>query len=319
MKQNHLIRISTRNLPRQTWLEMRRGAIGGSDAAAILGLHPYSSPYSVWADKTGRLPDKPDNEAMRLGRDLEEYVAARWREATGKRTHRVHAMLYNRELPFAHANIDRWVVGENAGLECKTTSVLNLKRFKGGDYPDRYYAQCVHYMAVTGAARWYLAVLVLNQGLFHYVIERDEEEIAALLRQERAFWALVESNTPPQADGASATGEALKSIYAGGGGEIELAGQEALLDRYAELNAKKAETEKQLERIKQELMAKLQNAECAVCGDWTVTWKPVTRRTLDAQALRQAFPQVPVEKFTRASVSRVLRIAKRGGKGGAAQ
>ncbi len=317
MKQKRLIRISTKNLPRQSWLEMRRGAIGGSDAAAIMGLHPYSSPYSVWAEKTGRLPDKTDNEAMRLGRDLEEYVAARWREETGKKTYRVRAMLYNREIPFAHANIDRWVVAENAGLECKTTSVLNLKHFKGGDYPDRYYAQCVHYMAVTGAARWYLAVLVLNQGLFHYVIERDEEEIAALLRQERAFWALVESDTPPRTDGTSATGEALKSIYSGGGGAIELSGQEALFDRYAALSAKKSETEKELEQLKQELMAKLQNAESGGCGDWTVTWKPVTRRTLDTKALLQAVPQA--EDFYRASVSRVLRIAKKERKDGMAQ
>ena len=72
-----LIRVSTIGMSREKWLEARRSAIGGSDAAAIIGLNPYSSPYSVWADKTGRLPDKPDNEAMRLGRDLEEYVSSR--------------------------------------------------------------------------------------------------------------------------------------------------------------------------------------------------------------------------------------------------
>lgn len=68
-------KVSTVGMSREDWLEQRRHTIGGSDAAGIIGLSKWSSPVSVWADKTGRLPDKPDTEAMRLGRDLEGYVA----------------------------------------------------------------------------------------------------------------------------------------------------------------------------------------------------------------------------------------------------
>ena len=53
-------------------------SLGGSDVGAVLGMNPYRSPYSVWAEKTGRLPPKEDNEAMRQGRDLENYVAERF-------------------------------------------------------------------------------------------------------------------------------------------------------------------------------------------------------------------------------------------------
>lgn len=304
-----LIRVSTKAMARERWLEARRGSLGGSDAAAVLGLNPYASPYSVWAEKTGRVPDKTDNEAMRLGRDLEGYVAVRWQEETGKKTRRVNAMLYNRAIPFAHANIDRWVVGENAGLECKTTSVLNLKQFKGGAYPERYYAQCLHYMAVTGAARWYLAVLVLNKGLLCFTVERDEEEIAALLRREEAFWRLVQSDTPPEPDGSAATEEALRRVYPGGGAAIELTGQEALLERYAALTAKKGDAEAELAQIRQTLMEKLGDAENATCGDWRVSWKTQTRRSLDMEALQSAYPQLA--PFYRSTESRVLRIAKK--------
>ncbi len=62
-------------LTHEQWLAERRKSIGGSDAAAIVGMNHYVTPYMLWADKTGRLPDKPDNEAMRQGRDLEQYVA----------------------------------------------------------------------------------------------------------------------------------------------------------------------------------------------------------------------------------------------------
>ena len=127
----------------------------GIFAAGIIGLSKWSSPVSVWADKTGRLPDKPDTEAMRLGRDLEGYVARRWMEATGKKVRRLNAMLYNELYPFAHADIDREVIGERAGLECKTTSTLDVKQFQGVEFPVKYYVQCVHYLAVTGYDRWY--------------------------------------------------------------------------------------------------------------------------------------------------------------------
>lgn len=77
--------ISTAKMSREEWLEERRKSIGGSDAAAVIGMSRFASPYTVWMDKTGRLPEKEDTEAMRIGRDLEEYVAKRFEEASGKR------------------------------------------------------------------------------------------------------------------------------------------------------------------------------------------------------------------------------------------
>lgn len=46
---------------RAEWLQWRRGGLGGSDIAGVLGLSPWSSPWSVWADKVINRTD--DNEA----------------------------------------------------------------------------------------------------------------------------------------------------------------------------------------------------------------------------------------------------------------
>lgn len=74
-------KISTKGMSREEWLMRRRKTIGGSDAAGIVGLSRWTSPFSVWADKTGRAAEKEDTEAMRQGRDLEDYVAAAgWRK-----------------------------------------------------------------------------------------------------------------------------------------------------------------------------------------------------------------------------------------------
>ena len=67
--------VCTENMTRDEWIKFRKNYIGGSDAAAIIGLNPFVTPYSLWAEKTGRLPEREDNEAMRQGRDLEQYVA----------------------------------------------------------------------------------------------------------------------------------------------------------------------------------------------------------------------------------------------------
>ena len=72
-------------------------------------------------------------------------------------------------------------------LECKTTFSLDLKQFNGVEFPVQYYAQCIHYLAVTGADRWYLAVLAYGRGFFTFTLERDQAEIDALMAAEADF------------------------------------------------------------------------------------------------------------------------------------
>ena len=53
---------------------------------------------------------------MRQGCDLEEYVARRFMEETGKKVRRVNSIFYMEENPFMLANVDRLIVGENCEL-----------------------------------------------------------------------------------------------------------------------------------------------------------------------------------------------------------
>ena len=94
-------KASTLNLTHDEWLERRRQSIGGSDAGAVLGLNKYNSPYALWAEKTGKVipEDISDNEAVRLGNDLEEYVAKRWQEATGKKLRKDNHIYTNKITP----------------------------------------------------------------------------------------------------------------------------------------------------------------------------------------------------------------------------
>lgn len=290
---NGVHRIPTNAMTRDQWLAIRRESIGGSDAAAIAGLNEWASPYSVWADKTGRVKDKPDNEAMRQGRDLEEYVARRWCETSGKKVKRVNAILRCGDYPFAHANVDRWVVGENAGLECKTTSVLRLKEFRGGHYPDTYYAQCVHYMAVTGADRWYLAVLVLGRDFCSFVIERDQEEIDALMCMEKEFWKHIEQDTPPPVDGTGVTTDAIHAIYSHSDTKtVDLFGMESTFALYQKAKEALRESEMVVRKYENAIKERLGKAESGSVGRYTATWKNQTRSSFDLKRFSEDHPEI---------------------------
>lgn len=51
--------VKTTELSRQDWLEVRKSGIGGSDAAAAVGLNPFKSQTELWLEKTGRGADLP--------------------------------------------------------------------------------------------------------------------------------------------------------------------------------------------------------------------------------------------------------------------
>lgn len=304
-----LTKISTKNMSHEEWLEHRRKSIGGSDAAAIVGLNKYASPYSVWADKMGKLPPKEDSEPMRLGRDLEEYVAQRFTEATGKRLRKENNILINPDFPFAHANVDRMVIGADAGFEAKTTSALNLKKFKNGEYPENYYAQCVHYLAVTGCKRWYLGVLILGVGFEWFVIERDEDEIAALMKAEAEFWSYVKDGIPPMVDGSKATTEAISTTYAESDSRcVNLMAYEQDLKEYTTLSQLLDDVKEQRDEVANRIKNYMGEADRGESGRYKVTWSSSVRCTFDHKRFAADHPKLDLTQYYKATPTRTFKI-----------
>ena len=308
---------STRDMSREAWLEKRRLSIGGSDAGTLLGLNPHTSPYALWAEKTGKVvpEDISDKEAVRVGNDLEQYVADRWMEKTGKKCRKANHFFYNSDYPFAHANIDRDVIGEKAGLECKTTSSWEiLQQCKEGKYPDTWYAQVTHYMMVTGAERWYLGVLVLGKGFYEFTIERNEAEIKALAVAEEAFWSRVKSNTPPPLDGTEATQTALKTVLGDSrsGQGTDLAGVGNHVDMYCMLRDRIKEMEAELNEHQAIIMQYMGSAEKGTYGKATVSFKSQTRKSFDRKSFEAANGPIADVFFTE-STSRPFRVTVKKG------
>lgn len=304
--------VNTFKMPHSEWLEHRRNSIGGSEASTIVGLNPYNSLYALWADKKGLLPEKCDNEAMRQGRDLEEYVAKRFCEKTGKKVRRTNFMYLHDDYDFISANVDREVVGENAGLECKTTSVLNKSDFENGEVPLTYYCQCQHYMAVMGYERMYLAVLVLNKGFYDFVIERNNEEITTLIKEEKAFWnKYIIGDDIPEVDGSEATEKALDEIYPESlFQQVNIADKQNIVNKLIEIKNTISDCKKIEEQYKQELQLALGDAEKGITETHLITWKTQTSNRVDSTRLKKELPDI-YNNYLKSTTSRVFRVDER--------
>ena len=301
--------VSTLNLDKESWLKYRKQGIGGSDAGAVCGLNPYRTAIQVYYDKTSDLIEDVDNEAMRQGRELEEYVARRFCEASGKKVRRANAMFYDEKNPFMLADVDRMIVGENAGLECKTASPYSEEKWRDDKIPLSYQLQCYHYMSVCNADSWYIAVLIYGRDFKYYKIERDDEVIENLIRIEKEFWnEYVLKQVIPDPDGSKTADVAIaerfkesKSIT------IPLTGFDERLERRQELLSllEKIETEKR--QIDQELKLYLGDAEIAENESYRVSWKNISRSSIDEKRLKAEQPEI-YEKYRRETTSRRFTV-----------
>lgn len=186
--------IDTRKIERADWLEVRKTGIGGSDAAAAVGLSPYKSQLELWMEKTNRDADlpRPDpkdtTEPVYWGTMLEPIVAASYTQQTGRKVRKVNAVLQHPQFPFMLANLDREVVGTSSVqiLECKTAGEFGAKLWKDG-VPEYVQLQVQHQLSVTGKQAADVAVLICGQRLEVHRIQRDDELIARLIHLEAQF------------------------------------------------------------------------------------------------------------------------------------
>lgn len=300
----------------EEWRELRSHYIGGSDAAAVVCLNAFSSPYSLWAEKTGRTPGFSGNLATEVGTYLEEFVAKKFEEETGKKVRNCNQSFLNSDYPFAIGNVDRLVVGEKAGLEIKTTDSINLNRFAGREYPENYYVQMVHYLAMTGLERWYLAVLIGNREFKIYTVERDEEEISALMEAERQFWAHVENDTPPSVDGLKVTGDTISKIYPTSNDDvIDLMGYEKDLRLYGELGRRIKELKTDQDEVANRIKEAIGENAGGICEGYKVSWKASSRSTFDAKRFAKDHPEMDLTDYFKTTSARTFRVTELKDKG----
>jgi putative phage-type endonuclease len=301
--------VPTLNLDKSAWLEYRKKGIGGSDAGAVCGFNPYRTAIEVYQDKTTKEIEEIDNEAMRQGREFEDYVARRFCEATGKKVRRANAMYYDENHDCMLADVDRMVVGENAGLECKTASPYLADKWEDGKIPMHYQLQCYHYMSVMNAEAWYIAVLIYGREFKFYKIERDEQIIADLIRIEEDFWNNhVQKGIMPSPDGSKTADSVIAEYYKNSMPvTVQLTGFNEKLKRRAELMEVMNRMDTEKKQIEQELKLYMGEAEVAENDSYTVSWKAFQSNRLDTERLKKEKPEI-YEEYKKETTARRFSV-----------
>lgn len=199
---------------REEWLK-NRSRIGGSDAAAIVGLNPYMTNTDLFMIKTGQMQQEDISEKsyVKYGTEAETHLRSLF--ALDFPQYIVeyvdNNMFLNDEYPWAHASLDGWLTdqdGRKGILEIKTTEILqSMQREKWNhQIPDNYYIQVLHYLMVTEFD--FVVLKAQLKTVFdgvpylqtkHYFIERSEVEadIQYLANEEKKFWKQVQERKRP--------------------------------------------------------------------------------------------------------------------------
>ena len=288
------IEHNTLNMPKETWLKLRKKGIGGSDASSILNLNPYRSSVNVYMDKIDENIEIKSNMKMILGEKLEEFVAKEFCNQTGKKVRNLNGILRNHKYPYAIANLDKVVVSENAFLECVVTNSY-LKKEWSEEVPIHYQIQCYHYMAVTGASHCYVCALIGNEEIKIYKLDRDQELIDYIM-------------DIPLPDGSEDYSKFLKNRYKNIDEKpLNLFIESNKLSKLDTLNDMLKEIKLEKSKIEQEIQQEMKDHEVAFIGDRKITWKWQSRTTLDSKRLKKDYPDI-VKDYMKTTETRVFKV-----------
>ena len=137
----------------ERWLDWRETGIGSSDAAVIMGVSPYKTPYVLWLEMTGRKPVDADKFAFALGHRAEPIV----RDRAEQRLNEVFepACVTSPAIPFINASLDGVTLDGETHMEIKVNKddVHTLLQDKPYAIPKYHYWQMQHQFIAGPAAK----------------------------------------------------------------------------------------------------------------------------------------------------------------------
>ena len=327
-----LVLVDTTDLSREEWLAYRRQGLGGSDAAAVLGISPFRTAMDLYYDKRG-LPIEDDEGnwvAMEVGNLLEDLVARIFAKKTGLKIYRRKCMFQHPYYHWMLADLDFLVElpdGSTAILECKTTNYNASDKwtYDGKPIVPVYYeSQGRHYMAVTNLNRVYFCCLYGNNEdeVIIRHIDRDMDYESELI----ALWLNnVQAQVPPPyfEDDGELILESLRRLMGPSSKDappvLLTPPQATKVIRYLELRDEKRSLDsasKKLEaemlRLKAQIVADMGTSCTAVSGIYTVTFNPSYQEKMlkdNLLRLKESHPDIYTE-YVSVSESRKFNVKR---------
>lgn len=340
------------NAPDKLMLAQQRDRskfLGGSDAAAVMGLSPYATPVELWQQKTGRKPKPEPDAAQRKrferGHKLEPFIRDMVIERLQAEGLEVELVACNEvysdpEHPFLSCEVDFELKltgtmpigmdvvefsGEHVNADAK--SVTGFARKKWGmehteDVPIEYAAQFMHGLMVTGRRYCLVAALRSFDDVDIYWTVRDDETIAGMRPKLVSFWIdHVQADVPPD----PLVFDDIEALFPLDDGQAVEADPEIAekIEQLRTIKSQISEWEKAEEALKFEVAEFISpHARLTFNGTDIATWKGQNDTRLDQSLLAEAelyerngmgmlVPiENPVARFSRTKTIRVLRLPK---------
>jgi len=285
---------------RDQWLALRSQDITASVAGALLGVHEYTTPYALWALKTGQIQeDAEETPAMRRGRRLEPIAIEELRELRPDWQVKPCKFYYRDPEARLGATPDAFASCPERGLgivQIKTVEpMIFRKKWRDPEtgeieLPLWIAVQAIVEAHLTGAKWACVVALIVGHGIDLEII--DVPIHAGVIDRIRTavadFWHLVGSGETPAPD-YGRDGAIIEQLFRADNGEtIDLTTDNALPGLLAErerLSEEKSAAEKRLKEIKAEILAKLGNASFARVADGRlISAKTIHRKEYIAKA-----------------------------------
>lgn len=203
------------------WLQLRSGTnIGGSDVGAALGLSAWTSPFTLWAKKSGRISDHVEpNEAMFWGTTLEPVIIDVFEQRHPELTVYRDAGTWVSNLPgreWQLANPDglyQDANGEWGIIEVKTARFPDGWDAKAGIIPPHYRAQVLWYLHTFGFKQAKVVALIGGSNFQVIDIQADDFEMDAMLAGVEQWRSYLLADKQPDFDGATNTYETVRIMH----------------------------------------------------------------------------------------------------------
>lgn len=253
------------------WREARKQGVGGSDAAAAIGLDPYKTPLALWMEKRDLVPEFEGNWNTQRGTALEPLIRQHYAETTGRVVKLPRHLLQHPKHPFMLASIDGFT---DCGRlqEYKTAGRMDGWGNPGTDeIPIKYLVQCQHNMAVTGLDVCDVGASIGLDEPVYYLVRADAQLQESIIQREAQFWEMVQSGEQPHM--SSPEDALMRYPHAA---PITLEATEelvSLVDRLRGLATERKQSYAEESGIKTQIMAEMQTADMLMRhGKVLATW-----------------------------------------------
>lgn len=193
--------------------------ISASKIAAIAGVSPFDSPFSLYWKMAGTLVE-PQTDAMQRGHYLEPAIAQWFGDQHDELVVLDSGTWTHAALPWATASPDRTLAHRTdlthngALLEIKSTTQDHEWGEPGSDeVPPYVKVQCLWQLEVTGLDVCHVAVLGSFLEFAEYVVPYDAREAGRLVDMAADFLGKLERREHPPIDGHDATYQAERALH----------------------------------------------------------------------------------------------------------